>query len=61
METPLIREDFLEYLNSQFPDVALDQNQIEDSERTIWFRAGQVSVVRHLRRVFEDQQENILA
>jgi hypothetical protein len=60
MPPPIISEDLITYLSSQFPDMALAAVNMTDTERSIWFRAGQVSVVRHLKRVLEDQQENIL-
>jgi hypothetical protein len=60
MSTPMIPEDLIFYLAEQFPDIALDATNMTDTERQIWFRAGQVSVVRHLKRVMADQQDNIL-
>lgn len=60
MSTPIITEELITYLSGQFPDRALDAVNLTDTERSIWFRAGQVAVVRHLKRVMDDQQENIL-
>lgn len=61
MSKPIITENLITYLSSQFPDMSLDAVNMADTERSIWFRAGQVAVVRHLKRVMDDQQENILA
>ena len=61
MSPPIITEDLIAYLSKQFPDRALGAADMTDTERSIWFRAGQVAVVRHLKRVMDDQQENILA
>jgi len=60
MSTPIITEELITYLSRQFPDMSLDAANITDTERSIWFHAGQVAVVRHLKRVMDDQQENIL-
>jgi len=61
MPTPLISEDLINYLAANFPDVAFGIDDINLTDRELWFRVGQISVVRHLQRVMEDQQENILA
>ena len=60
MNTPPITQDLIDYLTRKFPDFALSLGDIELPDRQIWFRAGQIAVVRHLRQVMEDQQENIL-
>ena len=53
MSPPIITEELITYLSGQFPDMALDAVNMTDTERSIWFRAGQVAVVRHLKRVME--------
>jgi len=47
----------IEYLEKQFPDKSPEVN---DSERLIWIKVGQASVVRHLKKELEIQDENIL-
>ena len=59
-DSPTITKELIDYLVTKFPDFALSLGDIELSDRHIWFRAGQIAVVRHLRQVMEDQQENIL-
>lgn len=57
METPAITQELIDYLSRQFPDKCPD---VIDTERTIWVNVGAAGVVRHLQRVKEDQEENIL-
>lgn len=57
MSIPHVTPELIEYLEALYEDRSPDLN---DADRKIWFRAGQVDVVKHLRRVFEEQQENIL-
>lgn len=52
-----IDNELIKYLEKLFPDKAPD---IKDSERTIWFKAGQSSVVSHLIKQKEIEDENIL-
>lgn len=54
---PTIPEDLLEYLEKLHPDRS---PSITDGERAIWFKAGQVALVRNLRWAFEHQNETIL-
>lgn len=54
---PVIDEALLDYLERMFPDRCPN---IEDDENTVWFKAGAASVARHLRAVYEQQNENIL-
>jgi hypothetical protein len=42
---PLINRELLEYLNKLFPEQSAD---LQDSERTIFYKSGQRSVVKHL-------------
>ena len=52
-----IDKELIEYLEKQFPDKS---PEITDTERLIWVRVGQVSVVKHLIKKLEIQDENIL-
>ena len=51
---PPIDERLVAALAAQFPDQAAD---IDWSEKEVWFKAGQVSVVRWLAAKLEEQQE----
>jgi len=54
---PKVTPELLEYLEIIFPDVCPNKNSsLED----IHYKIGQVSVVRKLRAIFDDQNENIL-
>ena len=44
---PAIPQDLLDFLDRIYP---LSQPSIEDSEREIWFRYGQTSVVDNLKQ-----------
>ena len=52
--TPFIPEDIIKYLEETYPDKAPD---ISMEEKLIWFTAGQVAVVRHLKEQFRLQEE----
>jgi hypothetical protein len=54
----LITQELLDYLEQQFPNKSPELN---DSERTIWFKAGQSSVVRYLKQLNDEQNNNILS
>ena len=51
---PPITEDIIKYLEEVYPDKAPD---ISMEEKLIWFTAGQVAVVRHLKEQFKLQEE----
>ena len=51
---PPITEDIIKYLEEVYPDKAPD---ISMEEKLIWFTAGQVAVVRHLKDQFKLQEE----
>ena len=55
---PAVSPELIEYLEHICPEAAPD---ISALDRQIWFDAGRVSLVRHLRRLFEDQNTSILA
>jgi hypothetical protein len=51
---PYIEAEILAYLEELYPDKAPDLSM---EEKLIWFAAGQVSVVRHLKEQFKVQEE----
>jgi hypothetical protein len=51
---PNIDESLLQYLEELYPDKAPDLSM---EEKQIWFSAGQVAVVRHLKDQFKLQEE----
>jgi hypothetical protein len=51
---PLLTDQLVAALAAQFPERAAD---LDWSEKEVWFRAGQVSVVRWLASKLEEQQE----
>lgn len=54
---PVVPKDLLDALEVRFPERCPEP---EWSDREIWIRAGERRVVRFLKRVFEQQNENIL-
>lgn len=54
---PIITPELIEYLEEHFPDRVPDPM---DPDRDIWMAVGGVRVVRHLKRMLKDQEENIL-
>ena len=56
-ELPSIPKDLLEALEKKFPD---ECPSINDSDRDIWRKVGRAEVVRHLRFVFNRQNETIM-
>jgi len=53
----MISQELIDYLEKQFPNISPDLN---DNERQIWFKAGQSSVVSHLKKILNDKENNIL-
>ena len=51
---PQLSERLIAALAAQFPERAAD---IDWSEKEVWFKSGQVSVVRWLAAQLEEQQE----
>jgi hypothetical protein len=51
---PVIEPEIIKYLEELYPDKAPDLSM---EEKLIWFTAGQVSVVRHLRDQYNLQEE----
>lgn len=54
---PAIDERLVRELRTQFPDQAPDLSM---NEKEIWFKAGQVSVIRWLATRLEEQQDQNL-
>ncbi|MEY3811009.1 MAG: uncultured phage MedDCM-OCT-S46-C10 [Pseudomonadota bacterium] len=54
----LITQELLDYLEQKFPDKSPELN---DNERTIWFKSGQSSVVKYLKQLKDEQSNNILS
>ena len=56
IETPILKEELIEYLDSLFPEKCAD---LTESEREIFYKSGQRSVVKHLKEKLNLQKENI--
>ena len=55
---PLISEAVVKRLEKLFPDKCPD---LTNTEKDVWFKSGQVSVIRFLRQTYNEQlQQNIL-
>lgn len=57
-KTPVITKEVVEYLEYLYPDKMPD---ITESDKMIAFKAGNVDVVRTCKRIYEDQQDNIMS
>jgi hypothetical protein len=55
LRTPIIKQELIKYLDNLFPDKCPD---LKDSEKEIYYKSGQRSVVNHLINQFNIQQEN---
>jgi hypothetical protein len=55
---PPITSALIAYLEHVFPDTSADLGW---TDREVWHKAGRAHVVRHLRFLLEEQQENILS
>ncbi len=53
---PIIDKEVLEYLDDLYPDKAPDLTM---EEKLIWFTAGQVAIVCHLKDQYILQEETI--
>lgn len=54
---PQVTPELMEYLETICPDAA---PSITTTDREVWWNAGKVSLVRHLRSIFDEQQQTIL-
>ena len=52
---PVIKEDLLNYLDVVFPEKSAD---LKDTEKEVVFKGGQRSVVNHLIKQKQIQEEN---
>ena len=52
---PIIKEDLLNYLDAIFPEKSAD---LKDTEKAVFFKGGQRSVVNHLIKQKQIQEEN---
>jgi len=57
-QIPMIDKNLIDYLSRMYPDVS---PELTMSEREIFFRRGAVDVVRTLKRIHDDQNDNILS
>ena len=55
VQIPIITNDVIEYLDSIFPEKCAD---LKDTEKEVFFKGGQRSVVNHLIEKFKLQGEN---
>ena len=54
---PTISKELVQWLDRNFPVV---QPKMQDTDREIFYKVGQRSVIDHLQAVFNEQNENIL-
>lgn len=54
IEVPLLSKELIDYLDGMFPDKCAE---LKDTERDIFYKSGQRSVVSHLIDKFKIQQE----
>lgn len=54
IKKPIISKEVIEYLDELFPDKCPN---IEDNEKQVWFKSGQRSVVNHLIKEKQVQEE----
>ena len=52
---PIIKEDLINYLDIIFPEKSAD---LKDTEKEVFFKGGQRSVVNHLIQQKKIQEEN---
>lgn len=57
IKEPYIDDELIRYLEMTIKDVAPELSQ---DDRVIWFNRGKVEVLRHLRRLRDNQRENML-
>ena len=53
---PIIKEDLINALDELFPEASAD---LQWSEKEVWFKAGQRSVVKFLLKIMEEQKEDV--
>ena len=55
VQIPIISKELIEYLDSIFPEKSAD---LKDTEKEVFFKGGQRSVVHHLIQQNKIQEEN---
>ena len=55
VQKPIISNELIEYLDSIFPEKSAD---LKDTEKELFFKGGQSSVVNHLIQQKKIQEEN---
>lgn len=54
---PFISDELLQYMERLYPDKAPEPDQ---TDRVIWMNRGEVGVLRHFRRLHQEQRENMM-
>lgn len=54
IKIPYVSKDILNYLDELFPDKCAD---LKDSDKEVFYKSGQRSVVNHLIELFKRQKE----
>jgi hypothetical protein len=54
---PSLSKELIEEMNKLFPELSAD---LKWSEKEVWFRSGQRSIIRFLNSHFLKQQDNIM-
>ena len=57
LEEPDVSADLVNYLDTLFPEQSAD---LKWSDRDVWYRSGQRSVIKFLIQKLKEQEENIL-
>ncbi len=55
VQIPIISKELIEYIDSIFPEKSAD---LKDTEKEVFFKGGQRSVVHHLIQQKKIQEEN---
>ena len=53
---PLISEDMVNALDERFPEQSAD---LQWTDREVWYKAGQRSVIKYLLKELEEQNEDV--
>ncbi len=53
---PPLKEDLINSLDERFPEQSAD---MQWSDREVWFKAGQRSVIKFLLKEYEEQKEDV--
>ncbi|HCL3314582.1 TPA: hypothetical protein N2A14_002590 [Pseudomonas aeruginosa] len=57
IELPAVPKDLLDALDKRFPERCPEPSW---SDREIWMRVGERQVVKFLKRIFDEQNENVM-